>query len=168
MLKSQAIWRGPSLVIDTNSYAGNFERELTAFVTGFIDEERATKYIKSMVDIFRKEVGENNPFENLLTWGLECLGDIPGETVCSLYPTPGIGNDGHGNYYQTNSETPSEYPAYFSVRFFLSREPNAEELDLIKKRTERFAVQVVEFKQPFRITGYRLVYEKVVIEEKQI
>ena len=168
MLEGKAVWLGPSLVIDTDSYAGQFERQLTAFVVGELDDERAPFDGEEMINIFREEVGDVNPFEELVTWGLEFDDDIPGVTVCSLYPTPGMSNDGHGNHYQVTEEQPYQYPAYYSVRLFLDREPTPEELALIKERSEKFAVRGIKYQPPFRITGYRLVYERVLVEERQI
>ena len=48
------------VIIDTDSYAGNFERELCAYVTGHWDGET---HGGDQVKVFKDEVGEPNPFE---------------------------------------------------------------------------------------------------------
>ncbi|MEK7183965.1 MAG: hypothetical protein AAB701_00385 [Patescibacteria group bacterium] len=168
ILRGKAVWPGPSLVIDTDSYAGQFERPITAFVTGEFDDEFTRSDVKAMAKVFHKEVGKVNPVKGLLARGLEFDDDVPKVTVCSLYPTPGMSNDGYGHHYQVTEDQPYRYPAYFSVRFFLHREPTPKQLNLIKQRAEQFAARGTTYQPPFCIVGYRILYERIVIKEKLV
>ena len=81
--------------IDTDHYAGNFERELTAYCTGHIGEcgvgaEKAEMY----------EDEEKYRFNNI-----EQKADDHGcHRPCSIYPTPGFYNDGMGGVYTDESD----------------------------------------------------------------
>ncbi len=86
-------------VIDTEDYAGNFERDLCAFITGRVGEcgvgddyaEMFTEEVKNMGD---------EPFANVIDEGDEHGCYRP----CSIYPTPGWYNDGMGGQYQEGGE----------------------------------------------------------------
>lgn len=74
------IKKGYALVIDTNEYAGNFERELTAFCTGIIGEcEEGKEYVfEDITDIFEESIqqcpddsGTHRPCEAISN-GKEC------------------------------------------------------------------------------------------------
>ena len=167
-MESRAVWEGPSLVIDTDSYAGNFERPLCTYVTGIIDEQRASFECPEMARLYQEEVGAENPLDGLVAWGLEFDDDVPSVTVCSIYPTLGWSNDGHGEHYQVTNERPYKHPAYYSVRLFLHREPTEDELSLIKARAKAFATRGLKYQPPFTITGYRLVYERVIVDGRAV
>jgi len=86
-------------VIDTDTYAGNFERQLCAFITGMIGEcgmgdkiaEIARNQLGTHVNIFKAIVG----FE-------------PDDHGCTrpvkIYPTPGYYNNGFGFEYVDGEE----------------------------------------------------------------
>ena len=88
-------------VIDTESYSGNFEREITAYCTGRIGD---CEVGDGEASIFRKEVGDPDKiFGGVL--------DIPDEHGCSrptsIYPTPGWFNNGMGGHFRDGQDEES-------------------------------------------------------------
>jgi len=87
-----------SLIIDTENYAGNFERELTAFVTGHIGEcgvgaDAADAYIKAgykPLDFVELRISEDD--------NVSC--SRPTRTYC----TPGWFNNGMGGHFLEGQE----------------------------------------------------------------
>ena len=84
-------------VVDTDQYAGNFERELCAFVTGHIGEcgvgaEEAEEFRKDHLE---------NPFEKAIL-------HYPDEHGCSrpvsIWSTPGRFNDGMGGHFDLDQQ----------------------------------------------------------------
>ena len=129
-------------VIDCDKYSGNYEREMCAFITGQTGE---------------CEVGDNEQveFEDDVTDGL-----IPDSIVkeieekimqvsddhgtfrpCTIYETPGRGNDGMGVHFDVDPETDSKpvYPAYESVAIFFNEKPSPDLIKLMKKRALEFS-----------------------------
>jgi len=85
-------------VIDTESYSGNFERQMTAYCTGRIGD---CEVGDGEASIFRKEVGDPDKiFGEVL--------DIPDAFGCrrptEIYPTPGWFNNGMGGHYRDGQE----------------------------------------------------------------
>lgn len=81
-------------VIDTADYAGNFECELCAYLTGFV-WARGEEYAK----MFRKETELKEFFNNI---GME-YGEH-GEANAEIYPAKGYFNNGYGQHYQDTPE----------------------------------------------------------------
>ncbi len=86
-------------VVDTEQYAGNFERPLCAYVTGCVGEcEVGTEEAER----FAAEVPGDNPFE-------EIIEDVPDdETACrrpaTVWATPGWFNDGMGGHFRDGDD----------------------------------------------------------------
>lgn len=80
-----------AFVIDTNQYAGNFERELCAYITGRIGDCQVGEVNAAK---FQSEVGE--PFENVV----DEADDHGCRRPVSIFPTPGWFNDGMGGHYE--------------------------------------------------------------------
>jgi len=83
-------------VVDTTDYAGNFERELCAYITGRVGEcGKGQDQAKDFVE----ETGLQ-PFENVM--------DEPDEHGChrpaAIYATPGWFNHGHGEHFEDTQE----------------------------------------------------------------
>lgn len=78
--------------IDTDTYAGNFERELCAYITGQIGE---CKVGQADAELAEKELNEEELklFDEIIT-------THPDDHGChrpvSIFPTPGFFNDGYG------------------------------------------------------------------------
>lgn len=147
-----------SFVVDTDAYAGNFERELTAYVIGQADEYAA---VDEYLEMFTDECSMD--FEELSDTRISDPGDdgimrAPND----LAPTPGWSNNGHGKHYKVDSAHPFKYPAYQSVAIFLSRKPTDEELsELIKRAVSFFQLPTKRGTTPPKVLGCRLVAEKL-------
>ena len=135
-----------TLAIDTDSYSGNFERQMFAFITGRGDTpDGATN---SNHDHYLK-LAEAGWFDEVLDDLLDVRLNDPGDdgyhrAYVSITPTPGFfGND--GTHYEDNEKNrrkfseKKRYPAFQSVAIFLQRLPTTEELEHIKKRAHLFA-----------------------------
>lgn len=156
-----------SLVIDTEQYAGNFERALTAACTGVTDE--------TCNDADALAAAYDGPD----------FGDVVGGTMddhgnwrrCEIWPTPGWGNNGNGEHYRVTPERPAKWPAYMSVRIPLLRALKRKELDGIIARARSLAAtggperNGYQMTPPFTVTGFRLLRtrltsESIPVEEK--
>lgn len=90
------------LVIDTDMYAGNFERELCAHITGKVGDCGVGKeYVETSEDGVDEDDEENDLFFNVI-----CVPDDNGcYRPCSIYPNPNWKNNGFGFHYQAGQET---------------------------------------------------------------
>lgn len=180
-------------VVDTKQYAGNFEREMTAYCTGVIGECGKGK---EHADLFKKECPEMTDLMN------EIVAQVPDEHGCyrpaSIYATPGFWNDGMGNEYpdsehgkqhtvdtyrtkireyqqergglkDKDAETamPGKFPSYQSVAMFFNERPSIETLGFLMTRAKKFTEyhKTERFGCEVTITGFRLVREEVVAKE---
>jgi hypothetical protein len=84
-------------VIDTDTYAGNFERELCAYITGVVGECGVGQGIADKLD-------GNSAVEKIETY----IGTEPDEhgcwRPCKIYPTPGWLNNGFGFEFRNGNE----------------------------------------------------------------
>lgn len=89
-------------VVDTGSYAGNFERELCAYVTGEVGD-CGVGYDAAAV--FKKEV-QHSPLDNLVIQ--LPTGDHGVYRPCELYPNPRWFNNGQGGHFRVDDPTAEE------------------------------------------------------------
>lgn len=79
--------------VDTDTYAGSFERELCAYMTGILGECEVGEESKKLY-----EEDGHEPLEDLVD------PYVPDDHGCrrpvSIHPTPGWFNDGAGNHYR--------------------------------------------------------------------
>ena len=126
-------------VIDTNQYAGNFEREMCAYMTGIIgDCEVGREY----ADMFNKDIN-SNPFQDLVS-------QQPDEGAC--YRPCAI----------WKSLNPLEYN---SVAIFFEGVPTSEQIALLKERAKEFTLIQKTFTAPITIHGFRLITEITTVDE---
>lgn len=87
-------------VIDTDEYAGNFERELTAYLTGQVGECGVGDH---MAEAYVKETGDKDKekFGDLLEHRADDRGC---HRPCSIYPTKGWFNHGHGGHFRDGED----------------------------------------------------------------
>jgi len=88
-----------TFVIDTEQYAGNFERQMCAYVTGQIGEcgvgdEEAAQY---------KKETHKQPL-SFVEERVDDSGDFPCMRPVKIYPTPGWFNHGQGGHYKEGQE----------------------------------------------------------------
>lgn len=133
-------------VIDTNSYAGNFERELCAYVTGYWDNET---HGGDQAEVFEKEIGNPNPFEGYVTYAITRDDDVP------VYAPQCI-------------EWESTNKANNSVGIFFEKEPTPELITLMKKRAKRFTKKgkIFDRRVKLKILGFRFLRRTVTIREE--
>ena len=133
------------IFIDTDTYTGNFERELTSYVTG---RQASTYHGEREARAFQREV-KGDPFRHSLHKIL--LEGFP--QVCGITDTPGITT----GVCQT-------------VEIYFKRKPSQAQIDLLKSRAQTFASQpgetrVRSVRPPFKITGFRMNKQVIRIED---
>ena len=124
-------------IIDTNKYAGNFEREMTAYCTGFVGE----CYVGTSE---AEEFGEDfdcDPLEKFQNYVISQPDDRGCCRPCSIWPSL----DGK---------------AYNSVAIFFEEQPTKEQVEIIKERSRTYAERI-----DVEIEGLRLELETIVTKE---
>lgn len=134
-------------VIDTDEYAGNFERELGGYVMGQVDEwgeHRAAQYIK----LYQQECPAD-PFKKLVYEAFYNPGD-DGFMLTPAHITTGPNGD---------------YP-YNSVAIHLWERPNKQQIQLLVARAQKFSKlpKFDKFDHRPKILGCRLVREWKTME----
>ena len=152
-------------VIDTDTYAGNFEREMCAYVTGQIGE---CEVGKENAEIAKQEIPE-------VVAKLEDLVElVPDEHGCarpvSIFPNPRYGNDGHGDHSLLTDENKAKFqwPAYYSVAIYFHSIPDSVLLDIMKERARDIATRGVGlkgFEEKVGIEGFRLLEQHTTYNE---
>jgi len=158
---SDGEWSGLSLVIDTNTYAGNIEREMLAACTGVVDEY-------ANVEAEERGAAYDGPdLEDLVSSIVYDPGDDGiHRTRATIYPTPGWSQGPRsGEPYRVTEKRPFKHPAYLSVRIPLADEPSDVILDGIKQRAHAFAASS---DPAFRVTGFRLIRERVTTQSRDV
>jgi hypothetical protein len=158
---SDGEWSGLSLVIDTDTYAGNIEREMLAACTGVVDEYASDE---------AEEIGtayDGPDLEDLVSSLVYDPGD---DGICrtrvTIYQTPGWSQGPRGGEpYRVTAKRPFKHHAYLSVRIPLRSEPAAAIIDGIKRRAHAFAASS---DPAFRVTGFRLIRERVTTQSRDV
>jgi hypothetical protein len=152
------------LVIDTNSYSGNFEREMTGFVTGATREEYNDRGNVEKTRALHPELADY-----FIKWGNDILGcyefdEEYGEQVCGIMPTPGWSNNGRGHHTKLEPGEKRHCPAYQSVGIALS----VSELDEDVLKTVRMLVDEFATEHEILILGYRMITIETVTTTTEI
>lgn len=134
-------------VIDTNLYAGNFEREMCGYVTGVWDGET---HGGDQAAVFHKEV-EGNPFAELVE----------------------LRSDGDHGWMQPEhlERTPPAFKQNNSVAIHFEKEPPPDLIELMKSRARKFAQEGRIFDRPvegLRILNFRLLTHTTTTESRNI
>lgn len=153
-----------AFVIDTDEYAGNFERPLVAYMTGQIGE---CEVGEECVGRYKDQVTEKQTKQDD-----RLVRSAPDDHGChrpaSIYPNPLWWNDGRGNHYE-HAKRPApgrHWPAYYSVAVWLNGQPPADVLARWFARARTFAQDPQacgchEFVPKFNVTGARLVAQRL-------
>jgi len=174
-----------NFVIDTDSYAGNFERAMCAYITGQVGECGVGK---EMAELAKKELSKEQ-FENFSNIVAFIYDEENGcfRRPCKIYKNPNWFYDKYTDDYKRINESTSSIrfpayfsdvaPAYFSVAIFLTKRPQSD-LDLMilmKERAYKFAEAYrkhskSEFNRDFKlnIEGFRIVWKPEIIKEEKI
>lgn len=124
------------VVIDTNQYSGNFEREIAAFCLGAFAEYQA----HGLVELGEfEEAMEREPLLESIKGKLTAQKhDEYGDSEATIWPTPNRLNDGCGVHFDAK-EGETGWPAYESVGIFVETQLTAEEMNLVRLRAELYA-----------------------------
>ena len=187
--------------IDTDTYAGSFERHLCGYLTGRFNsyEEGPDGHGSKEAAVAKKELPRNiwKYFEDHVVDCLEQPDDVPIHTPVVVYPTPGWFNHGMGGHFRDGQEKEAfedykrevakykkehkgttleagdklnKCPAYMSVAIFFDEDPPKNIIDFLKERSYKFAKEFWPKQKPFghklEVTGFRIVKEKTVTDEK--
>lgn len=146
-----------AFVVDTDTYAGSFERELCVYVTGQYSEETCNGFVEKYIKLIKPEKEYlNSIFENLVTSRL-CEHDGYGhQSPVVIFPTPGYSNDGDGNACKVDAEHPFKYPSYQSVAIFMDKRPDDATIKLMKERVDKFLQRLPRVER-FKLIGYRII-----------
>ena len=103
MLKLAQLFAIPQamFVVHTDSYSGNFEREMTAFITGEVGGDAGAG--DDEVKLFRSEDFPSETKE-WFSNHVFTIHDEHGITPVIMMPTPGWFNDGHGNHWPDGAD----------------------------------------------------------------
>ena len=146
-------------VIDTDAYAGNFDRELTAWCTGVVGTcgvgvayaVRCRKDFPQWV-AYCKE------------WLSQETGGYGGERPSTIFPTPGWSSDRDG---RVESNTSLPYPSYQSVAIFFAERPTDEALRFLIQRARTY-LPLFPLATCGAITGFRLLERVIQYQEHPI
>lgn len=153
-------------VVHTDSYSGNFERELCAYITGQVGdcgvgEDLASDFLDDegdeAADLFDEIVAQVRDDHGVMR-------------PCAIYPTPGRLNDGYGNMRDAK-EGETGFPAYESVAIYFDERPSDEQILLMKDRAVKYATDKYNRKSYFKdrapliINGFELITE---VTEKKV
>lgn len=147
-----------AIIIDTEQYAGNFEREMVAYVTGLVGE---------------CDVGERQAVEareslspDVLGWFDACVVYVPDEHGCkrpaNIAPTPGWSNNGLGAHRKLKSNESPKYLAYLSVEMVVREWPPDDVAAVIVERVREFCQR-----REIPVTRIRCV-ERTTTEESRV
>ncbi len=152
-------------VVDTNAYAGSFEREMCAYITGQtgecgVGQEQAELAKQEIPDVVAQ-------LEKLIE-------SIPDEHGCyrpvSIFPNPRYGNDGNGNHALLTDDNREQFPwpAYNSVAICFHSIPDSGLLVVMKERAKNIAAKGAGPKgdnQTVGIEGFRFLEQHITYKE---
>lgn len=177
------------MVIHTNLYAGNFEREMCAYVTGSIGECGVGDEMLEVVldELMETGLTEEQAQEQIDEWA-ELTSQQPDENgcerPCSIHPTPGRWNNGRGGHFD-DADFKAEaawqghkWPAYESVAIYFEEPLSPEQQSLFAARARQFAEKVYNTgstrlayglpKVPMVVTGVNYIEREVTIRPKMV
>ena len=130
-------------VIDTNEYAGNFGRQMCAYLTGEVGECGGGK---EMAELFHKEVNEPNLFVNVAS----CSDEDGCSRPAIIYPNPRYANNGIGGAYLLKGSGSKEIQKKLVANYV--KEIEEKEIPYI----ERYEGYIKEFKAGRSVVGWTL------------
>ena len=151
------------LVIDTNAYAGDFDREICAYVTGICDEDAPAHDEVANVLADAPELVQAFRDKSMLVTHAEY-----GPVSNTIRSTPGRINEGDGD---CRDAEPGEdgWGAYESVAVFLSKPLTTTEMDYVRRRAHEYAAKPLGSKiKPLGITNVYLVEVTTKVEERRM
>jgi hypothetical protein len=144
-----------AFVIDTDSYAGNFERQLALYITG-VEVEYMHGGMEWLTELAAKEVDELPK---------EVIEDVFGRSEFGPFDDQlhDVVNDTGAHTYVEIFESPGSHSNYNSVAIYLDEQPDQKLVKLMKQRAKAF----LSIKKPkgddgsepekFKILGFRVL-----------
>lgn len=150
------------LIVDTENYSGNFERQMVAYATGRsgdcgVGDEEA--------EVARNEMKHHDWWEENMVMQED---DEHGDEVmrpASICPTPGWFNNGTGYHFRADSDEADtikgRYPAYLSVKMVVEQLPPEDVWEEFQERVIEFCenyyptMRSYKTEAPITLTGVR-------------
>ena len=129
------------VVIDTNQYSGNFEREIAAFCLGALSEHQF--HGLSELDEFEEAMEREPLLESIKGKLTTQKHEEYGDSAATIWPTPNRLNNGYGVHFDAK-EGETGWPSYESVGIFVETQLTAEEMNLVRLRAEMYAEEYAE------------------------
>ena len=151
------------VIVDTEQYAGNFERDMVAFITGQVGE---CEVGQEQATTARTELAAST-----LAWFDNNTMQLPDDHGChrpaNLAPTPGWYNDGNGNHKKMKGDSTKKpkHNAYLSVEMQFYRPLSFEIQQVIADRAVRFCADHCMFggdPDPLTLVRIRVQTREVV------
>jgi hypothetical protein len=140
------------LIVETNSYAGNFERELTAWATGVVGEcgvgdDAADEFLEAAVAMgYTVDDDENlSPFADLMELRIDESDDTPCMRPCRM--------------------AKNEAGEFNNVEMHLYRTPSEKDLAFIAFRINSFPEY---WKHNVKILGIKLLKRETVVLDSEV
>lgn len=152
------------LVIDTDSYSGNFEREMTGWIVGH--DNYGAVYDRGWSVRSKEDKPElATYFEEWTNFSSEYMFDEEyGSQMVGIVPTPGWSNNGTGVQTKLKAGEKMQWPAYQSVGIAISNPVmDSDFLNIVKMLAEEFAAM-----EKIVITGYRIITIQTVVTKEEI
>lgn len=144
-----------AIIIDTDSYAGNFEREMVAFITGletirgerFWHEFHAAHGASDKEHGFDWQTDDRNPLALVfIKWPRDYGDGYISHDYAWITSTPDYANNGNGSHNNVVNLSKKEqkkhkYPAFGSVIIRCYDKPSDENVALVKEWAEKFAAR---------------------------
>lgn len=128
------------VIIDTNAYSGNFEREMGAYAMGAFDDDGY--HGRKEYEMFQ-EARTKKPQLAIINNKVQSMEHADyGEVYTAIWATPGRLNDGNGKHFADTGITQA-WPAYESVGLCVCRPLTAEELPLVLSRAQEYMAMYV-------------------------
>lgn len=148
-----------AFVVDTRQYSGNFEREMTAYVTGGFPEYHG----ETEAALFNSQVQDQAIIDELTDKKCDAHHNEYDDAPCAICPTPGRTNNGAGVQSDITPDNPRVYEAYESVAMFFSEIPSDKLIAFMKDRANCFG----EINN-LTIVGFRLLKQTTVVTETEL
>lgn len=150
------------LIVDTENYSGNFERQMVAFATGCYGDCGVGD---TEAELAREDMQHYSWWEDNMVMQED---DEYGADVmrpASIHPTPGWFNNGRGYHFRGDSDEADtiteRYPAYLSVKMVVEQLPPQEVWEEFQERVIEFCehyyptMRSYKTEAPIVLTGVR-------------
>jgi hypothetical protein len=141
------------VIVETNQYAGKFERELTAYCTGIVGECEVGRDMSNLfyrdMDISDDEEDAPDPLcadQKSVFYGF--MGDRQDDhgvwRPCSIWANPRYGCKHNGSYAVLTDDNYREFnfPAFLGVAIFFEVKPHKQHIDIITERAKKFFAEI--------------------------